>query len=133
MFDNGRVRRSDLGYRRLYSRCWDARLASDLPALLDLARDTQLSPDMLATIAPDARDHDVPTELIHLVLDHPACSVGVAGRFATHPDPAIRLRVAGFPGQPTSSLAILAIDADEQVRAAAVAILTQRARTTTGD
>lgn len=133
MFDNGPVRRSDLGYRRLYSRCWDARLANDLPALLDLARETQLSPDMLATIAPDARDYDAPAELIHLVLDHPACSVGLAGRYATHPDPAIRLRVAHFPGLLKSELAVLAIDKDEQVRATAVAILTQRADTMTGD
>lgn len=133
MFDTGGVQRSDLGYRRLNSRCWDARLANDLPALLDLARETQLSPDMLATIAPDARDHGAPAELIHLVLDHPACSVGLAGRYATHPDPAIRLRVARFPGLLTSSLAILAIDADEHVRAAAVAILTERAGTMTGD
>ena len=127
------MRRSDLGYRRLYSRCWDARLANDLPALLELARDAQLSPDMLATIAPDARDRDALAELIHAVLDHPACSVGLAGRFATYPDPGIRLRVARFPGQLTSSLAILAVDTDEQVRVTAIEILTQRADTMTGD
>ena len=127
------MRRSDLGYRRLYSRCWSAHLANDLPALLELAREPQLSPDMVATIAPDARDHDAPAELIHLILDHPACGIGVASRFTTHPDPAIRLRVAHFPGLLTSSLAILAIDDDDQVRAAAVATLTQRAGSMTGD
>ena len=104
------MRHRDLGYRRLCSRCWGAHLANYLPALLELAREAQLSPDMLATIARDARDHDAPAELIHLVLDHPACGTGVASRFTTHPDPAIRLRVARFPGLLTSSLAILAID-----------------------
>jgi hypothetical protein len=132
-FDLGGVQRSDLGYKRLYSRCWNARLHNDLPELLALASESTLSPDMLATIAPNARDHDASSELIHLVLDHPSCSEGVAGRFATHPDPTIRLRVATFPGLLTSSLAILAIDADDTVRAAAVAVLTERASTMTGD
>jgi hypothetical protein len=102
-FETDGVRRSDLGYRRLYSRCWEAHLHDDLAGLLGLAAEPNLSPDMLATIAPDARDHDAPAELIHLILDHPACTVGVAGRFATHPDPTIRLRVARFPGLLTSS------------------------------
>jgi hypothetical protein len=132
-FDHGGVRRSDLGYKRLYSRCWEAHLQDDLPELLALAAEPSLSPDMVATIAPDAVDHDAPAELTHLILDHPACSVGVAGRFATHPDPAIRLRVAGFPGLLTSALAILAIDADDTVRAAAIAALDDRVWSMTGD
>lgn len=98
-----------------------------MPALLELAREPQLSPDMVATIAPDARDHDAPAELIHLILDHPACGIGIASRFATHPDRTIRLRVADFPGLLASSLAILAIDDDDEVRAAAVVVLTERA------
>lgn len=102
-------------------------------ALLELARDPQLSPDVLATIAPDARDHDAPAELIYLVLDHRACGVEVAGRFATHPDPAIRLRVARCPGRLTSTLAILANDANNRVRATLVAILTEQASTMPGD
>lgn len=121
------MQRRDFGYRRLSGRCWDARLTNDVPALLELAVDPAMTPDMVATIAPDARDHGAPAELIHLVLSHPACSVGVAGRFATHPDAAIRLRVARFPGLITSSLAVLAIDHKDEVRAAAVEALTNRA------
>ncbi|HEY3547823.1 MAG TPA: hypothetical protein VGK17_17260 [Propionicimonas sp.] len=41
--------------------------------------------------------------------------------------------MARFPGLLVSSLAILAIDADDKVRAAAVAVLTERAGTMTGD
>ena len=97
----------------------------DLTALLDLAADPSLSPDMVATIAPLAGEAgDV--ELVHAVLDHPSCSAGVASRYATHPDSAIRLRVASFPELLTSSLGILAIDRDEKVRAAAIAVLTER-------
>lgn len=132
-FDDGRVRRSDLGYRRLYSRCWTAHLHGDLPALLELAADPSLTPDMLATIAPDAADRGAPSELVRAALAHPACTPGVAGRYATHRDAAVRLRVARFPGLLTSSLAILAIDQDETVRAAAVRVLDERAGTMTGD
>jgi hypothetical protein len=38
-FDTDWVRRCDLGYKRLYSRCWDAHNHGDLPALLDLFPD----------------------------------------------------------------------------------------------
>ncbi|HEY3546420.1 MAG TPA: hypothetical protein VGK17_10040 [Propionicimonas sp.] len=124
---------ADFGYRRLYARCWTAHLHGDLAALLELAGDPSLSPDMLATIAPDAADRGAPSELIHAVLAHPACGVGVAGRFATHRDAAVRLRVATFHGLLTSTLAVLAVDDDERVQAAAVAVLDQRAATMTGD
>ena len=118
---------SDTGsYRRLNQRCWAARLADDLPTLLDLADDPALSPDMVATIAPLASQDGDP-DLIHRVLSHPACGEGVASRYATHPDRAIRLRVAGFPGLITSTLAILAVDRDPAVRATAIGALTERA------
>jgi hypothetical protein len=132
VFDDGWVQqRKDLGYRRLSQRCWDAHLAEDLPALLELAADPQLTPDLLATIAPLDGDLDVAVELIYLVLAHPACGPGVAGRFATHHDPEIRLRVARFPGLVTSTLGVLTVDPDPEVRAAAVTILTARAATMT--
>ena len=127
------MRRSNFDYRRLSSRCWDARLADDVPALLKLAADPALTPDMVATIAPDARDHNAPAELVNLVLSHPACPVGVAGRHATHRNPAIQLRVARFPGLTTSSLGILAVDRDSAVRAAAIEVLSERAQTMTSD
>ena len=118
---------SDAGaYRRLNQRCWAAHLAGDLPALLELADDPALSPDMVATIGPLAREDGDP-DLIHRILSHPACGEGVASRYATHPDPTIRLRVAGFPGLVTSTLGILAVDRDPAVRAAATEALTQRA------
>lgn len=127
-FDTGRVRRNgDLGYRRLYSRCWTAHLDGDLVELLQLAADPALTPDMLATVAPDAGDRGASSELVRLVLAHPACSVGVASRFATHRDATIRLRVARFPDLLTSALAVLAVDADDAVQAAAVAVLDERA------
>ena len=81
----------------------EAHLHGDLPALLALADDPNLSPDMVATIAPDAHDNDELADLIHAVLDHPACSVGVAGQDATHRNAGIRLRVANFPCLLTSS------------------------------
>lgn len=127
------MRGSDLGYRRLYSRCWDAHNDGDLPMLLKLASEPTLSPDMVATIAPLARDDVAPTELVVAVLTHPACSIGVASRFATHQDPAVRLCVAEFPGLLTSTLGMLAVDADEAVRAAATRVLDERAGTMTRD
>ncbi|HEY3548860.1 MAG TPA: hypothetical protein VGK17_22535 [Propionicimonas sp.] len=127
------MERRDLGYRRLYARCWTAHLHGDLPALLELAADPSLTPDMVATVAPAASDRDAPSELIHAVLAHPACSLGVASRYATHRDAAVRLRVARFPGLTTSTLAVLAIDEDEQVRDAAMAALDARVATMTGE
>lgn len=78
-------------------------------------------------------DRGAPSELVRVVLAHPACTFGAASRFATHQDPTIRPRAARFPGRFTSSLAILAIDADETVRSAAAAFLDARAGTMTGD
>ena len=107
-------------------------MRGDLPALLDLAVDHALSLDMVATIAPLAgEDGDV--TVVRAVHDHPNCSAGIASRYATHPVPAIRVRVACFPGLTTSGLAILAIDPNEQVRAAAATALADRAGTTFGD
>ena len=94
--------------------------------MLEFADDPALSPDMVATIGPLAREAGDP-DLIHRILCHPACGEGVASRYATHPDPAIRLRVAGFRGLVTSTLGILAVDPDSAVRAAATEALTQRA------
>ena len=95
--------------------------------LLQLAADLALTPDIVATIAPDARDHNAHADLIELILSHPACSTGVAGRFATNPHPAIRVRVAHFPELGTSAVAVLAIEQNDEVRAAAVEALTWRA------
>lgn len=127
------MKSSDLGYRRLYSRCWAAHLHGDLAELLELAADEDLSPDMVATIGPDARDLGAPVVLVLAVLDHPACGVGVAARYATHPDRTVRLRLTGFPGLPTPALAVLAVDQDDEVRAAALRVLDARAGTMTGD
>lgn len=132
-FEDVRMQRKDLGYRRLYSCCWAAHLAGDLPALLQLAADPSLTPDMVATIAPGASDCDADVELAGRILAHPACSAGVASRFATYRDVAIRVQVARFPGLLTSTLAVLAVDVDEAVRAAAVAALDDRVATMTGD
>jgi len=44
------VRRSDFGYRALHARCWDAHLHGDLAAVLELAANPSLSPDMLSTM-----------------------------------------------------------------------------------
>ena len=61
------------------------------------------------------------------MLDHPDRDAGVAGRYATHPDPAIRLRVATHPQLITSTLGMLVGESDSAVQAAAIAALTQRA------
>ncbi len=82
---------------------------------------------MVATIAPGYQEPDADVELINRVLNHPECTAGVASRFATHRSPAIRIRVAEFPGLLTPTLAILAADRDEAVKAAALTVLDERA------
>lgn len=113
--------------RARYAACWRARTAGDLPALLELAADPTLTADEVATVAPAARDHDAPLELVNLVLAHPACTPGVAGRYATYPDPTVRLRVARREDVVGSTLLVLAIDVDPGVAAAARAQMAARA------
>ena len=100
-----------------YQQCWQAAHRGDLTELLDLAADLTLTSEMLATIAPN-RDRDADVRLVGLVLDHPACNEAIASRYATHHDAGIRLRVAVFPGI-GAPLEMLALDANERVRAAA--------------
>lgn len=82
-------------------------------------------PEVLAVLAPLAREQAA-VELVHAVLDNPACPVGVAARYATHPDPAVRLRVARWPGLHDAPLIGLAQDRDAEVAAAATARLAER-------
>jgi hypothetical protein len=113
-----------------YQRCWQAVHRGDLTELLDLAADLSLTSEMLATIAPN-RDRDADVRLVGLVLDHPACSGGIASRYTTHHDAGIRLRVATFRGGLGAPLEMLALDTDERVREAAGARLKTRSGTTT--
>lgn len=55
--------------KALYGRCWDAANRGDLPRLLDLALDPDLTTDMLATIAPSYHERDADTQLVNRVLD----------------------------------------------------------------
>jgi hypothetical protein len=87
-----------------------------LAELLDLVAAPDLDLELLAVIAPGIRDKDADAQLIHRVLDHPACSEAVAARYTTYPDPDVRLRVATFPGIGSSALEMLAVDADDHVR-----------------
>lgn len=113
--------------RARYAACWSARTSADLPALLALAADPTLTADELATVAPGAQEHDAPVDLVDLVLDNPACSPGVAGRYATHPDRAVRLRVANRSDITGSTLLVLAADADPAVASTAREHLAARA------
>ena len=79
---------------------------------------------MLTTIAPSAHDHDADVRLVRLVLGHASATAGVVSRYATHSDPAIRLRVATHPLVTTTALHVLEIDAEPPVRDAARARLT---------
>ncbi|GAA4708029.1 hypothetical protein APR04_003887 [Promicromonospora umidemergens] len=106
-----------------YQQCAQAAGRGDLTELLGLAADPTLTGEMLATIAPGNRERDADVELVHAILDHPSCSEGIASRYMTHRDPAIRLRIATFPSVTGASLEILAVDTDQRVRDAATAQL----------
>ncbi|WP_454852213.1 hypothetical protein [Promicromonospora soli] len=117
-----------------YQQCTQAAQRGDLTELLVLAADPTLTREMLATIAPSNRERDADVELVNAILDHPACSEGIASRYTTHHDAAIRLRIATFPHLTGASLQILATDADERVRDSATAQLerSNSIRTTRG-
>jgi len=134
MFDHGAMSASKkAGQHTRYQQCCEAVRRGDLTELRDLAADPDLTTEMLATIAPN-RDDDADVDLVTRVLDHPSCSSGIASRYTTHHDPEIRLGVVRFPLIGRASLEILAVDADERVRHAALAELkaTSTARTTRG-
>lgn len=107
----------------LHARCWHAAGSHDRTALLKLADDPALTTDLLAVIAPGYQDRDADSELVHRVLDHPACVAAIASRYATHHDVTVRRRVVTFPGTLGSTLYMLTYDTDEQVRTTAQTIL----------
>ncbi|MFC8797109.1 hypothetical protein ACFT1B_34700 [Streptomyces griseoincarnatus] len=114
-----------------YQQC-AAAAGRGVPAeLLDLAGDPTLTGEMLATIAPSNRERDADIDLVNAILDHPACSEGIASRYTTHHDAIIRLRIATFPNVTSASLQILAVDPDEGVRDAATAQLERLNSTST--
>lgn len=117
-----------------YQQCAQAARRGDLTELLGLAADPTLTGEMLATIAPSGRERDADVELVTAILDHPSCSEGIASRYTTHRDPAIRLRLATSPNITGASLEILAVDTEQQVRDAATAQLERlnNTRTTRG-
>jgi hypothetical protein len=94
--------RRAMGYRRLNSHRWPARLHDDLTKLRRLTAEPSLSPDMLATIAPSLEERDAYVALIDVAPDNPACALGIASLFATHDYPSTRHRVASrtAPGRP---------------------------------
>jgi len=75
-------------------------------------------PEMLTVLGPLARE-PADAALVHAVLDNAACPVGVAARYATHPEAAVRLQVSRWPGLHDAPLIGLAQDPDAEVRAAA--------------
>ncbi|GAB3161694.1 hypothetical protein GCM10027059_12530 [Myceligenerans halotolerans] len=100
----------------LYRRSCEAVNRRDLPTLRDLAANPALTREALAVVAPSLREPDADTCLVGLVLDHPECNAAIASRYATHHDPAIRTRVASFPGLGSACLAVLAEDREPGVR-----------------
>lgn len=102
----------------LYGQYSAAAHRGDLAELLSLVSHPDTDLELLSVIAPSIRDKDADAQLIHHVLDHPACSGAIASRYATHHDADVRLRVATFPNI-GSVLEMLAVDADDRVREAA--------------
>lgn len=107
----------------LHGRCWTAVRSHDLAALLELADDPTLTSQMLAVVAPGLDERDADPKLVHRVLDDPACTTGIASRYAVHNDPTIRLRIVEFVEITRATLLILASDPSQLVQAAAKARL----------
>lgn len=97
---------------------WSIALGGTRDERLAVARDPAATADDLAAVAPGYRDRTPDLELIAAVLDHAAVPDGVVSRYATCADEATRLRVAGHPRCPATSLDVLAIDPSPAVRRA---------------
>lgn len=97
---------------------WSIAIGGTRDERLAVAHDPAATADDLAAVAPGYQDRTPDLELIAAVLDHPAVPDGVVSRYATCTDEATRLRVAGHPRCPATSLDVLAVDPSPRVRAA---------------
>ncbi|GMA26709.1 hypothetical protein GCM10025864_44680 [Luteimicrobium album] len=92
---------------------------------LKIAR-TTTDREVLAIVAPEWFDHDAALELVHAVLGNPVCSGSIAGRYVGHRDAGVRLLLARRSDAHDPTLQVLALDLDDDVRAAARAALDAR-------
>jgi len=113
-----------MGRQDEYTAAWRA-MRHDSAGRLKVAR-TTADREVLAIVAPEWSDGDAPLELVHAVLDNPACTGSIAGRYVRHPNAGIRLALARRADVHLPTLQVLALDLDDEVRAAAQAALDER-------
>lgn len=80
-----------------------------------VAQDPGASHEALLSVAPASYARDASPELVIAILNHPACSPSLAGRYATHESVEVRCAVAMYPADMNApTLLVLSCDADEE-------------------